>query len=261
MEIKMEELRSLFEQGKWYHCFRHQDLVSNGTYDVEKYISYYGFEKDYTGKTVLDVGSSDGYFSILMKERGATRVCAIDSNKYDGSLAIEASNFNVQNFEKKYSQYVDDYVKFCLVYEQYGLNNSNKLLLMAKLKSQEIAFHNGTIYDLKPYGEFDVVMCNDLLEHLRDPITAIEQLYFATKEQCIITVSSVMKTNWFNRGKALLTYHGHLSGGSFYRMSEGSAIAMCKAAGFKEVRIVSRFDMRNRMHHVTNPHFVLHAYK
>lgn len=257
----MEELKSLFDQGKWYHCFRHEGLVSNGAYDVEKYISSYGFEKDYAGKSVLDVGSSDGYFSIWMKEHSAARVCAVDSNKYDGSLAIEASNFNVKNYEKKYAQYADDYAKFQQVYEKFGLRNSNKLLLMAKLRSLEVEFQNGTIYDLTPYGEFDLVMCNDLLEHLRDPITAIEQLYFATKEKCIITVSSAMKTNWFNRKQTLLTYLGHVSGGSFYSLSEGSAIAMCKAAGFRDVHIASRFDMENRMHHVANPHFVLHAFK
>ena len=257
----MEQLRELFDQGKWYHCFRYQDFVSNGTYDVEKYIPFYGFEKDYAGKSVLDVGSSDGYFSIWMKEHGAARVRAIDSNKYDGSLAIAASNFNLENYERKYAQYVDDFAKFHSVYESFGLSNSNKLLLMAKLRSLEVEFQTGTVYDLKPHGEFDIVMCNDLLEHLRDPITAIEQLYFATREKCIITISSAMKTNWFNRHIPLLTYQGHISGGSFYSLSEAAVTAMCKAAGFAEANVVSRFDMENRMHHVTNPHFVVHAFK
>lgn len=257
----MQEFKTLFEQGKWYHCFRHQGMLSNGTYDVERYISYYGFDKDYAGNTVLDVGSSDGFFSIWMKEHGAARVLAVDSNKYDGSLAIDASNFNVQSYEKKYAQYVDDFERFRAVYEQYGLVNSNKLLLMAKLKSLDIEFQNGSIYDLASYGEFDVVMCNDLLEHLRDPITAIEQLYFATRGKCIITVSSALRSNWFNRNQPVLKYQGHVSGGSFYSLSEESVIAMCKAAGFNKVRVVSRFDMENKMHHVLNPHFVLHAFK
>jgi 2-polyprenyl-3-methyl-5-hydroxy-6-metoxy-1,4-benzoquinol methylase len=261
MQKQKDELKELFEQGKWYHSFRYRGLISNGTYDIEKYIPYYGFEANYAGKTVLDVGSSDGYFSIWMKEHGAARVCAVDSNKYDGSLAIEASNFNVKNYEQKYAQYVDDFVRYRPIYVHLGLSNSNKLLLMAKLKSLEVEFQTGTVYDLKPYGEFDLVMCNDLLEHLRDPITAIEQLYFATKDTCIITVSSAMNSNWFTRKKPVLTYQGHISGGSFYSLSEVAVAAMCKAAGFKEVRVVSRFDMKNRMHKVANPHFVIHAYK
>lgn len=257
----MSDLKELFKNGRWYHCLRHDGLVSNGTYDVEQYLSNYKFDSNYQGKTVLDVGCSDGYFSLWMKAHGAKRVCGIDSNKYDGSLAIDPSNYNVEPYKQKYAQYADDYAKFRAVYERYGLSNSNKLPLMAKIKDLEVEFQSGTVYDLTPFGKFDIVMCNSLLEHLRDPITAIEQLYFVTREKCIIAVSSRLKTNWFNRNQPLLKYHGHYAGGSFFRLSEASAIAMCKAAGFKDVMIVSRFDMLNRIHRVKNPHFVLHAFK
>jgi 2-polyprenyl-3-methyl-5-hydroxy-6-metoxy-1,4-benzoquinol methylase len=257
----MSDLKELFEKGRWYHCFRYENLTSNGTYDIDQYLSHYKFDNDYRGKTVLDVGCSDGFFSLWMKERGAERVCAVDSNKYDGSLAFVPSNAFKDRHEVKYMQYAEDYARFRSVYEKFGLDNPNKLLLMSKLKALEVEFRTGTIYDLKEYGGFDVVMCNDLLEHLRDPITAIEQLYFATKEKCIITVSSAMKTGWFSRNIPLVTYQGHISGGSFYSLSEAGATAMCKAAGFSRVEIVSRFEMVNRSHNVKNSHFVIHAYK
>lgn len=257
----MQDLTDLFQNGKWYHLLRFEGMVSNGTYDIESYLPYYHFENNYQGKTVLDVGCSDGYFSLLMKEMGAERVCAIDSNKYDGALAIQASNFKIDSFEKKYQGYLEDYLKFRTVYESYGLETSNKLLLMAKLKKLEIEYHTGTIYDLKPYGTFDIVLCNDLLEHLRDPITAIEQLFFATKEKCIFTVSSAMKNSWFNRNKPLLAYQGHFSGGSFYSISEPAFIALCQAAGFKEVKIISRFKMENKRNQSKSYRFVAHAYK
>ena len=257
----MSDLKELFENGRWYHCFRHEGMTSNGTYDIEQYISHYKFENNYQGRTILDVGCSDGYFSIWMKEHGAQRVCGVDSNKYDGSLAFVPSNAFKEVHEEKYRKYADDIVRFGPTYKEFGLENSNKLILMAKLKGLEIDYRHGTIYDLSPYGEFDLVMCNDLLEHLRDPITAIEQLYFATREKCIITVSSAMKANWLTRNKVVLTYQGHISGGSFYRLSETAAKAMCKAAGFKKAEVVDRFDMLNRVHGVKNSHFVTHAYK
>jgi 2-polyprenyl-3-methyl-5-hydroxy-6-metoxy-1,4-benzoquinol methylase len=257
----MNELKELFEKGRWYHCFRHESLTSNGTYDVGQYLDYYKFDDDYKGKTVLDVGCSDGYFSIWMKEHGADRVCGVDSNKYDGSLAFVPSHTLKQAHEAKYIQYADDYARFHSVYEQYGLNNPNKFLLMAKLKKLEVDYQTGTIYNLKPHGEFDVVMCNDLLEHLRDPITAIEELYFVTKEKCIITVSSAMKTGWFERNNPVARYQGHISGGSFYSLSEAIVKAMCQSAGFKQAEVVSRFEMVNRVHSAKNRHFVVHAHK
>ena len=259
--IEMSELKDLFENGRWYHCFRYDGLVSNGTYDVEQYLPYYCFDENYTGQTVLDVGCADGYFSLWMKERGAARVCAVDSNKYDGSVAIDASQLNIKAYQQKYQTYEDDFKKFRTVYKKYGLRNANKLLLMGKLKGLDIEYHSGTIYDLKPYGEFDVVLCNDLLEHLRDPITAIEQLYLATKMKCILTVSSAMKSTWLTKGRPILTYQGHLSGGSFYSLSEAAVEAMCRMTGFKDIKVVSRFEMSNRMGLTKNNHFVVHATK
>lgn len=258
----MSELKELFENGKWYHCFRYKGLVSNGTYDVEKHLDQYKFENDYTGKTVLDVGCSDGYFSLWMKEHGAERVCAIDSNKYDGSVAISTADFDREAYEKKYSQYSADFTKYQDVYQRFGLVNSNKLLLMAALKELDIEYHNGTVYDLEPYGMFDLVLCNDLLEHLRDPITAIEQLFHVTKEKCIITtVLPTWKERFFGRLKPVLTYQGHLSSGGYFIFSEASIIAMCKAAGFKKVEVVSRYKILNRAYNTNLDLFVVHAYK
>ena len=257
----MNELKEIFEKGRWYHCFRYEGLTSNGTYDVAKYIEHYGFDKDYSGRTVLDVGCSDGYFSVWMKQHGAERVLGVDSNKYDGSLAFVPSIAFKKSHEDKYAQYADDYAKFQLFYERYGLTNSNKLILMNKILGLNVEFNQGSIYDLSPFGRFDVVMCNDLLEHLRDPITAIEQLFLATKEKCIITVSSALKTNWFDRKKTIALYQGHISGGSFFSLSEEAVKAMCASAGFRKTEIVSRFEMLNRRHGVTNNHFVVHAYK
>ncbi len=257
----MSDLKELFETGRWYHCFRYEGLVSNGTYDVANYMEHYGFDKDYSGKTVLDVGCSDGYFSILMKKRGADRVLGVDSNKYDGSLAFVPSIAFERAHQEKYAQYANDYTAFRPLYEKYGLTNSNKLLLMTKLTGLDVEFRNGSIYDLTPFGGFDLVMCNDLLEHLRDPITAIEQLYLATKEKCIITVSSALKTGWFGRKKALALYQGHVSGGSFFSLSEEAVKAMCASAGFKTIEVFSRFEMLNRKHGTPNSHFVIHAYK
>ncbi len=255
----MSDLKELFEKGRWYHCFNHEGMFSNGTYDVTQYLHHYRFDSGYRGKTVLDVGCSGGYFSIWMKEHGADRVLGVDSNKYDGSLAFEPSYAHKQAHEEKYSQYLDDYIKFKPVYEKYDLINSNTLLLMTKLKGLDVEFSNGSIYDLSSYGGFDLVMCNDLLEYLRDPITAIEQLYLVTRGKCIITVSSAMKTSWFDKNKAIVLYQGHISGGSFFSLSEEAVKAMCKSAGFKKVEVVSRFDMKNRRHGEMNKHFVVHA--
>ena len=68
------ELGDLFREGRWYHCIRHEGLVSNGTYDIERYLPHYQLDDDYSGKSVLDVGCADGFFSLLLKTRGAASI-------------------------------------------------------------------------------------------------------------------------------------------------------------------------------------------
>ncbi len=45
----------------------------------------FGMPKDLTGKTVLDIGSNDGYFSFEAEKRGASKVTAIDKFQAEGS--------------------------------------------------------------------------------------------------------------------------------------------------------------------------------
>ena len=66
-------------------------------------------------------------------------------------------------------------------YKELGLENSNKYLFIKKVLGLNIDFEYGSIYNLSKFDNFDVTFCGSLLEHLRDPITAIEQLYFKTK--------------------------------------------------------------------------------
>ena len=53
-----------------------------------------------------------------------------------------------------------------------------------KIFNVNMDFQYGSIYDLTSFDNYDVTFCGSLLEHLRDPITAIEQLYSKTKNFC-----------------------------------------------------------------------------
>src|SRR5205823_11074218 len=52
--------------------------VTPGSQDNLEQIKLLGLPEDLRGKTVLDVGCSDGYFSFACERRGAKRVVAID---------------------------------------------------------------------------------------------------------------------------------------------------------------------------------------
>jgi hypothetical protein len=262
-KIDSKELERFFNKANWYHTIRSNNLTTSGVYDIDKVVHNYGFDEDYKGRTVLEVGPSDGYFSFLFKKRGAEIVTAIDSNTYDGQVAINVSNKSRESYEHKYSGYKKEYDDFKYIYDYYGVKTSNKLLVLSKIMSLDVNYLNGSIYNLDNVKNHDVVFCGDLLEHLRDPISAIEQLYNKTNHKCIITVSTALTTSIRNifYGDSYLRYVGHHAGGNFFQLSYGAVRNMCLSAGFSKVELVSNFNLKNNRHKTINKHFVIHAWK
>jgi 2-polyprenyl-3-methyl-5-hydroxy-6-metoxy-1,4-benzoquinol methylase len=90
--------------------------------------------EDLTGKTVLDVGAWDGFFSSEFERRGA-KVTAVDS--WTGPHALET---------------------FLLARERFGSN---------------AAYHHLDVHDISSEtveGTFDIVFCAGVLYHLRHPL-------------------------------------------------------------------------------------------
>ncbi|HMC41630.1 MAG TPA: hypothetical protein VKI20_01370, partial [Acidimicrobiales bacterium] len=80
-----EDLRAEVDAIRWYHVLDlGQGFRTPGVYDPSSKLSRYALP-DLHGKTVLDVGAWDGFFSFEAERRGAARVLATDSFSWDGS--------------------------------------------------------------------------------------------------------------------------------------------------------------------------------
>lgn len=78
-----EEVRRRIAQvGSWWHRIEIQGVETPGikTREAHRWVAD-AIDRDLTGKSVLDIGAWDGYFSFLAERRGAKRVLAIDSNQ------------------------------------------------------------------------------------------------------------------------------------------------------------------------------------
>lgn len=107
---------------------------------------------DLKGKTVLDVGAFDGYFSFAAERLGASRVVAVDTYVWqrpggkDGfEYARRALGSNVEDLEVE-------------------------------------------VLDISPetVGEFDVVFFLGVLYHMRHPLLSLEKMASVTKERLIM---------------------------------------------------------------------------
>jgi tRNA (mo5U34)-methyltransferase len=113
--------------------------------------------QDLTGKTVLDIGAWDGYFSFEFERRGAKRVLAIDSFTWD----------------HRPEGYPRGLECFLLAREFYN----------SKVEHQRLDVH-----ELSPelIGTFDLVFCAGVLYHMRHPLLGLEKIRSVTSGQLIL---------------------------------------------------------------------------
>jgi tRNA (mo5U34)-methyltransferase len=107
---------------------------------------------DLTGKTVLDIGAFDGYFSFAAERLGASRVVALDTFVWQRPGGKDG-------FE----------------YARHALGS--------KVEDVEVE-----VLDISPetVGEFDVVLFLGVLYHMRHPLLALERVASVTKERLIL---------------------------------------------------------------------------
>ena len=117
-------------------------VVTPGSEDCATEVQRLELPADLTAKRVLDVGCSDGYYSFVCEERGATEVLAIDDM---------SSRMNV---------------------------GRNGFQIAGELRESRARFEAKSIYELDPtsHGRFDVVLLLNVLYHLKHPLLALEKL-------------------------------------------------------------------------------------
>jgi tRNA (mo5U34)-methyltransferase len=129
---------------------------------------------DITGKTVLDVGAYDGYFSFAAERLGASRVVAVDTHSWNRRPGGK------DGFE-------------------YAKN-----ALASGVEDIELE-----VLDISPetVGEFDVVLFLGVLYHMRHPLLALERMASVTKELLVVETLADMT---FLRSPAAAFYPGKL---------------------------------------------------
>jgi len=102
------------------------------------------------GRSVLDVGAFDGFYSFLAEARGARRVVAVDNE-----------------------QYVD------WVRARFGvaLEGGASFRAIAGLTGSQVEYHRMDALDVRALGErFDVVLCFGILHRVTDPVALLQTL-------------------------------------------------------------------------------------
>ncbi len=148
-----------FEDIKWWHRIQLPDgsytpgMVHHGPDGGDWPTTRFGLPGSLAGKTVLDIGAWDGFFSFEAEKRGAYIVQAVDCP------AIEGGNWGAtKGFQ---------YAKKAL--------NSNVSYIEATVERAAATT-----------PQHDVVLFYGVLYHLKSPLTGLEAALSLAKEQCLI---------------------------------------------------------------------------
>jgi tRNA (mo5U34)-methyltransferase len=243
--IACTEKRRRMAEFAWYHTVDLGDGVTTpGQYDHRAVVHHYGLPADLTGKIVLDVGPSHGFFAFEMERRGAARVVAAELptwSAHDGSPELKAG-FHRDRVDERNESYLHGALKFAIV---------------ARGSRVEQVFCN--VYDLDPstHGTFDLVFCGSLLIHLSDPLRALYAIRGVTKGHAI--VATTIDPSRLRRRVPRARFFGRHDGQTFWAPNMACLEAWARAAGFASTRRVSQFRLRSVDGQFDEPHGVIRA--
>ena len=149
--VSFEELQDRIRRIKWYHSIRIGNVVTPGIAG-EDHLAWtaQAIPENLHGKSVLDIGAWDGYFSFLCEKRGASRVLAIDDLSGPRSLGMEGN----EGFQ-----------------------------LAKKMLGSSVEFKQMSAYDVGALDQtFDLTIFFGVYYHLKNPLLALEVIYQRTGE-------------------------------------------------------------------------------
>jgi tRNA (mo5U34)-methyltransferase len=202
---------------RWFHTIDlGNGIITPGLDASSRRLSRMRFPRDLSGKSVLDVGAWDGFFSFESEQRGAARVLATDSYAWDGRCWADKRGFDFAHE-----------------------------VLRSKIESQLI-----DVLDISPQtvGDgWDVVLCLGVLYHMRHPLLALERVASVTRGLLILeTEVDDLLLPW----PSLAFYPGKELGGDPTNWFGPNALAvegMLKSVGFQKVERVWQSSLSARL--------------
>jgi tRNA (mo5U34)-methyltransferase len=153
--MPIADLRARVDAIRWYHSIDlGHGLVTRGADETPYRLARLDLPGSFSGKSVLDIGAWDGFFSFEAERRGAARVVASDYYSWHGTGWGTKAGFTLA-----------------------------REVLTSKVEDVDI-----DVMDLSPerVGTFDVVFFFGVLYHLPHPLLALERVASVARDLLIL---------------------------------------------------------------------------
>ena len=168
----------------WYHSIDLGDGVVTKGQSVMAEMVTEAQLPDFRGRTVLDVGAWDGYYSFLAERRGAARVVALDHYAWGVDFTARTQYWNECLERGALPDQSRDTTDFWR--PQLPGRRGFDLARRALDSRVEPVVADFTTVDLATLGTFDIVLYLGVLYHMRHPMLALEKVASVTGDQLIV---------------------------------------------------------------------------
>jgi tRNA (mo5U34)-methyltransferase len=193
---------------------------------------------DFAGRTVLDIGAWDGYYSYLAERDGASRVVALDHYAWGLDFGAREQYWNECRRSGTLPDHARDTTDFWLP-ELPGRRGFEFAHAALDSKVEPMLADFATV-DLDSVGTFDVVLYLGVLYHMKEPLTCLERVRAVTREVAVIETVAVRVPG--TGAHSLLQFHpgGDLNRdfGNWYVPNVEALSALLRAAGFSRIEVV-----------------------
>jgi len=207
--VQPEEIKARVAELRWHHSLNlGHGIITPGQDNSERKLGRLKMPTSLAGKSVLDIGAWDGFFSFDAERRGASRVLATDSYVWDGSHDWGSKR---------------------------GFDLA-KAALGSKVEDRVI-----DVLDLSPdkIGMFDVVLFLGVLYHMKHPLLALEHVASVTRGMIVLeTAVDLLST----RQSAMAFYPGSDLGKdatNWCGPNPAAVVGMLQTVGFRRIEIVA----------------------
>ena len=205
------DVRTRAEQLRWYHTIDlGHGVVTRGVDNTPERLARLRLPESFAGRSVLDIGAWDGFFSFEAERRGAARVVASDHYAWHGTgwgTGQGKAGFDLA-----------------------------RTALGSSVEDVDI-----DVLDLSPerIGTFDVVFFLGVLYHVPNPLLALERVASVTKG--LLVLETVVDMLGISRPAAAFYPGRELNNDptNWWGPNHAAVAGMLQAVGFARVEVVS----------------------
>lgn len=194
---------------------------------------------DLRGKSVLDIGAWDGFYSFEAERRGARRVVALDHYVWSCDLPEHIKHWSECMARNAIPEpfHTMPYWRPAELPGKRGFDTAHKAL-DSKVEAVVADFMDA---DLGALGAFDVVFYLGVLYHMEDPLRALKRVAAVTREVAVIETEAVLLPAYEHMAVCEFFESNELFGdvSNWWSPNLKALGGLCRAAGFKRVEVVA----------------------